>query len=61
MVHDLSKLHPCHLCRRLKVQSKVKELTREIRNKDEELEDYKHKTETLKAEKRKGDKALSEV
>lgn len=39
----------------------MKELTREIRNKDEEVEDYKHKLDTLKAEKRKGEKVLSEV
>jgi len=61
VVHSLSKFHCCRLCRKLKLQSKVKELTREIRNKDEELEDNKHKVETLKGEKRKWDKAHMEV
>ncbi|XP_076464041.1 serine/threonine-protein kinase MRCK alpha-like isoform X3 [Babylonia areolata] len=46
---------------KLKVQSKVKELTRESRNKDEELEEYRHKLDTLKMEKRKADKAVNEL
>lgn len=45
----------------LKTQSKVKELTRECRHKDDELEDMRRKMEALKQEKRKGDKILNDV
>lgn len=43
------------------MQSKVKELTRESRNKDEEVEDMKRKLDTMKADKRKTEKTTSEV
>ncbi|KAL8613630.1 hypothetical protein ACOMHN_022049 [Nucella lapillus] len=46
---------------KLKVQSKVKELTRECRNMDEELEDSKLKVDSLKAEKQKAEQTLSEL
>ena len=45
----------------LKSQSKVKELTRELRNKTEESDEYKRKMETLKNERRRGEKTISEV
>ncbi|KAK7103526.1 hypothetical protein V1264_018406 [Littorina saxatilis] len=46
---------------KLKMQSKVKELTRESRNKDEEVEDMKRKLDTMKADKRKTEKTTSEL
>ncbi|CAL1542564.1 unnamed protein product [Lymnaea stagnalis] len=45
----------------LKVQSKVKELTREVRNKEEEIEDQRRLVENLKQEKRKGEKTVNEL
>ncbi|PVD25745.1 hypothetical protein C0Q70_13405 [Pomacea canaliculata] len=45
----------------LKSQSKVKELTRENRNKDDEIEDSRRKLDSLKAEKRKADKTVTEA
>lgn len=47
--------------RLLKSQSKVKELTRENRNKDDEIEDSRRKLDSLKAEKRKADKTVTEA
>ncbi|KAK7481172.1 hypothetical protein BaRGS_00027605 [Batillaria attramentaria] len=46
---------------KLKMQSKVKELTRENRNKDEEIDDIKHKLESLRADKRKAEKTMNEL
>ena len=45
----------------LKLQSKVKELNREVRNKDEEVEDQRRAIDGLKQDKRKGDKSINEV
>ena len=45
----------------LKSQSKVKELTRELRNKTEESDEYKRKMESLKNERRRGEKTITEV
>ena len=45
----------------LKAQSKVKELTRELRNKTEESDEYKRKMESLKNERRRGEKTITEV
>ena len=45
----------------LKTQSKVKELTRELRNKTEESDEYKRKMETLKNDRRRGEKTITEV
>ena len=45
----------------LKSQSKVKELTREVRNTTEELDEYKRKLDTLKNERRRGEKTITEV
>ena len=45
----------------LKSQSKVKELSRELRNKTEESDEYKRKMETLKNERRRGEKTITEV
>ena len=47
--------------RKLKMQSKVKELTREARNKEEELEDFRHKVDSLKTDKKKAEKNMTEV
>ena len=43
------------------MQSKVKELTREARNKEEELEDFRHKVDSLKTDKKKAEKNMTEV
>ncbi|XP_046364774.1 serine/threonine-protein kinase MRCK alpha-like isoform X1 [Haliotis rufescens] len=45
----------------LKAQSKVKELTREARNKEEETEDYKSKLDGIRLEKRRLEKLISEA
>ncbi|KAJ8309235.1 hypothetical protein KUTeg_014109 [Tegillarca granosa] len=45
----------------LKSQSKVKELTREFRNKDEECEEYRRKLDLIKNERRRTDKSLLEL
>lgn len=45
----------------LKSQSKVKELTREVRNTTEELDEYKRKLDTLKNERRRGEKTITEL
>ncbi|KAI8784639.1 serine/threonine-protein kinase MRCK alpha [Biomphalaria glabrata] len=45
----------------LKAQSKSKELSREVRNKEEEIEDQRRLVETLKQEKRKGEKTINEL
>lgn len=45
----------------LKSQSKIKELTRELRNKAEESDEYKRKVDTLKNERRRGEKTITEV
>jgi len=45
----------------LKLQSKVKELNREVRNKDEEVEDQRRAIDGLKQDKRKGDKSINEL
>ena len=45
----------------MKLQSKVKELSREVRNKEEEIEDQRRLIDSLKQEKRKGEKAVNEV
>ena len=47
--------------RLMKLQSKVKELSREVRNKEEEIEDQRRMIDNLKQEKRKGEKAVNEV
>lgn len=48
-------------CRLLKSQSKVKELTREARNKDEEIEEYRRKLDSVKNERRRAEKNVQEV
>ncbi|XP_035826923.1 serine/threonine-protein kinase MRCK alpha isoform X4 [Aplysia californica] len=45
----------------MKLQSKVKELTREVRNKEEEIEDQRRMIDSLKSEKRKGEKTINEL
>ncbi|KAK3713298.1 hypothetical protein RRG08_043878 [Elysia crispata] len=45
----------------MKLQSKVKELSREVRNKEEEIEDQRRLIDSLKQEKRKGEKAVNEL
>ncbi|GFO48655.1 serine/threonine-protein kinase mrck alpha [Plakobranchus ocellatus] len=45
----------------MKMQSKVKELSREVRNKEEEIEDQRRIIDNLKQEKRKGEKAINEL
>ena len=44
-----------------KLQSKVKELSRDVRNKEEEIEDQRRTIDSLKQEKRKGEKSINEV
>ena len=51
----------CSADSKLKVQSRVKDLSRELRSKDDELDDVRHKLEYVKSEKRKGERTLSEV
>uniref|UniRef100_A0A0B6YKW5 Myosin tail domain-containing protein n=2 Tax=Arion vulgaris TaxID=1028688 RepID=A0A0B6YKW5_9EUPU len=41
--------------------SKVKDLTRELRNKDEEIEDQRKIIDSLKQDKRRGEKAINEL
>ena len=48
-------------CRLLKSQSKVKELTRDLRNKTEESDEYKRKVESLKNERKRAEKNAVEV
>ncbi|XP_060574804.1 serine/threonine-protein kinase MRCK alpha-like isoform X2 [Ruditapes philippinarum] len=45
----------------LKSQSKVKELTRDLRNKSEETEEYKRKADSLKNERRRTEKTITEL
>ncbi|XP_048738047.2 serine/threonine-protein kinase MRCK alpha-like isoform X4 [Ostrea edulis] len=45
----------------LKSQSKVKELTREARNKDEEIEEYRRKLDSVKNERRRAEKNVQEL
>lgn len=45
----------------MKLQSKVKELTRDVRNKEEEIVDQHKAIDTLKQDKKKGEKTISEV
>ncbi|KAL5008245.1 hypothetical protein ScPMuIL_013826 [Solemya velum] len=44
----------------LKNQTKVKELTREMRNKEEEAEEYRRKMDSLKNERRRAEKTITE-
>lgn len=48
-------------CRLLKTQSKVKELTRESRNREEEMDEYKRKLDSVKNERRRAEKNVQEV
>lgn len=45
----------------LKSQAKVKEITRDLRNKTEEAEEYKTKLDSLKNEKRRNEKIVFDV
>ncbi|XP_069117855.1 serine/threonine-protein kinase MRCK alpha-like isoform X2 [Argopecten irradians] len=45
----------------LKSQARVKELTREFRNKDEEMEEYKRKADSMKNERRRAEKSILEL
>ncbi|XP_061167122.1 serine/threonine-protein kinase MRCK alpha-like isoform X2 [Saccostrea echinata] len=45
----------------LKSQSKVKELTRDARNKDEEIDEYRRKLESVKNERRRAEKNVQEL
>lgn len=45
----------------LKTQSKVKELTREMRNKDDELDESRRKLDSMKNERRRIEKSMSEL
>ncbi|KAK3093861.1 hypothetical protein FSP39_021152 [Pinctada imbricata] len=45
----------------LKSQSKVKELTRELRNKDEEADEYRRKMDSVKNERRRLEKNMAEL
>ena len=49
------------VCRLLKSQSKVKELTRESRNREEEMEEYRRKLDSVKNERRRAEKNVQEV
>lgn len=44
-----------------KTQSKVKELARNVRDREEEIEDTKRKVESMKMERRRSEKTHSEV
>lgn len=48
-------------CRLLKTQSKVKELTRESRNREEEMDEYRRKLDSVKNERRRAEKNVQEV
>lgn len=45
----------------LKSQAKVKELTRDLRNKTEEADEYKRKLDSLKNERRRTEKNIFDV
>ncbi|CAC5362232.1 CDC42BP [Mytilus coruscus] len=45
----------------LKTQSKVKELTRELRNKEDEVDESKRKLDSMKNERRRIEKSMSEL
>lgn len=45
----------------MKSQSKIKDLNRELRNKDDECEEYVRKMDSMKNERRRSEKSLVEV
>jgi hypothetical protein len=48
-------------CRLLKSQSKVKELSRELRNKEDEVDESRRKLDSMKNERRRIEKSMYEA